>query len=389
MKTFLITDYGVQADDSRLQTKEIQNVLDMCRDGGGTVIIPCGTFYVSSLYMHSDTTLFLESGARLIGSEECDDYEVFPFPEGMVDRSDMEMIRQYYGKPWAEYRRAIISAYCEHNLTIIGEQDSIMDGRNCYDPNGEEGYRGPHGIYFTNCENITLHGYTIQHTGNFMHQLDLCKNTTVTNVTCYSGSDAIHLHHCDNTLIDSCKFHTGDDCIAGIYVTNLLVRRCDLNTSCDVFRIGGVHIHVEDCHIHGPGIWPHRKTVVRGKHDELPQDQGRHNTICVMIYFSSVHFPDPEPSHDIVFRNCLVENVDRFLIYDPADILEKGTNLVEVSLENVTFIGLDTSSYVRAPEDNPLQIRMKNVRASFRENAACTLGLFDGSDPNTHITEEV
>ena len=389
MKTFLITDYGVQADSSRLQTREIQNVLDMCRDGGGTVIIPCGTFHVSSLYMHSDTTLFLESGARLIGSEECDDYEVFPFPEGMVDRSDMEMIRQYYGKPWAEYRRAIISAYCEHNLTIIGEQDSVIDGRNCYDPNGEEGYRGPHGIYFTNCENITLHGYTIQHTGNFMHQLDLCKNTTVTNVTCYSGSDAIHLHHCDNTLIDSCKFHTGDDCIAGIYVTNLLVRRCDLNTSCDVFRIGGVHIHVEDCHIHGPGIWPHRKTVVRGKHDELPQDQGRHNTICVMIYFSSIHFPDPEPSHDIVFRNCLVENVDRFLIYDPADILEKGTDLTEVSLENVTFTGLDTSCHVRAPENNPLHIHLKNVRASFRENAACTIGLFDGSDPNTIITEQM
>ena len=84
-----------------------------------------------------------------------------------------------------------------------------------------------------------------------------------------------------------------------------------------------------------------------------------------------------------------MENVDRFLIYDPADILEKGTDLTEISLENVTFTGLDTSSYVHAPENNPLHIRMKNVHASFRENAACTLGLFDGSDPNTHITEQM
>ena len=385
MKLYKLTDYGVRPDIDELQTEQIQNVLDLCRDGGGQVIIPSGTYRCSGLYMHSDTTLYLESGACLLGSEECDDYKVFPFPEGMQDRSDMEMIRAYYGKPWQEYRRAIISAYCEHNLTIIGEEDSIIDGQNCYDPNGEEGYRGPHGIYFSNCENIHLHGYTIQHSGNFMHQLDLCKNTTVTNVTCYGGSDGIHLHHCDNTLIDGCKFHTGDDCIAGIYVTNLLVRRCDLNTSCDVFRIGGVHIHVEDCHIHGPGLWPHRMTVVRGKHDELPQNEGRHNTICVMIYFASIHYPDPEPSHDIVFRNCQIDGVDRFLIYDPANEIQSGAYLTEVHLNHVTFTDLNEPSFVRAPADAPLTIHMNDVKASFREGTIFNTGVFDGLDPHTYL----
>ena len=184
MKQYIITEYSVTPDIGVLQTDEMQAVLDLCRDGGGYVIVPRGTYRVAGLYLHSDTTLYLEAGARLIGSDECSDYRVFPFPEGMQDRSDMEMIRAYYGKPWEEYRRAIITSYCEHNLTIIGEEDSVIDGPNCYDPDGEEGYRGPHGIYFSNCENIHLHGYTIQHTGNFMHQLDLCKNTTVTNVTC-------------------------------------------------------------------------------------------------------------------------------------------------------------------------------------------------------------
>ncbi len=383
MKIYNILEHGVVADSPALQTAEIQSVLDLCRDGGGKVIFPAGTYRVAGLYMHSDTTIYLESGCRLVGSDNCDDYEIFPFPDGVADYSDMLLLRRYYGKPWDAYRRSIISAYGEHNLAIIGEDDSIIDGVHCYDPDGEEGYRGPHMIYFTNCDNITLHGYTAQYAGNFMHQLDKCNHTTMTNVTCIGGSDGIHLHYCDDTLIDGCVFHTGDDCIAGIYVTNLRVRRCELNTSCDVFRIGGVHILVEDCHIHGPGIWPHRVTVVRGKNDELPQSEGRHNTICVMIYFASIDTPDPEPSHDIVFRNCRVDGVDTFLNYCHLDLLSAGTHLTEVVLDNVAFTGLNAPSYVIAPEDDPLYVRMKGVTAAFRENAADPAGVFDGRDPHT------
>ncbi len=385
MKIYNILEYGVKSGSADLQTEEIQSVLDLCRDGGGKVIFPRGLYRTAGLYIHSNTTLYLESGCLIEGSDNCEDYKVFPFPEGMQDRSDMEMIRQYYGKPWAEYRRAIFSAYREQNIAIIGEEGSVIDGVNCYDPHGEEGYRGPHGIYLTNCTNITLHGYTVQNTGNFMHQLDLCKNITVTNVTCYNGSDAIHLHHCDDTLIDGCKFETGDDCIAGIYVTNLHVRRCDLNTSCDVFRIGGVHILVEDCYIHGPGVWPHRVSIVKGKNNELPRHMGRHNTCCVMIYFASIHYPDPEPSHDIIFRNCNIDNVDRFLIYNPEDIIERGTNLTGITLENINFTGLLAPSVACPPEEAPLTVHMKNVTASFRENALSDAGVFDETNPNINI----
>lgn len=388
MKIYNILEHGVSANSPALQTAEIQAVLDLCKDGGGKVIFPAGKYRVAGLYMHSDTTIYLESGAIIEGSDNCDDYAIFPFPEGVTDYSDMLLLLQYYGKPWDAYRRAIISAYGEHNLSIIGEEGSVIDGVHCYDPNGEEGYRGPHMIYFTNCDNITFHGYTAQFAGNFMHQLDKCNHTTMTNVTCIGGSDGIHLHYCDDTLIDGCVFQTGDDCIAGIYVTNLRVRRCELNTSCDVFRIGGVHILVEDCHIYGPGIWPHRMTVVRGRNDELPQNEGRHNTICVMIYFSSVDNPDPEPSRDIVFRNCRVDGVDTFLIYSPEDLLMKGTALTEVTVENTVFTGLLSPSYIVGDEQEPLTVYTKNVTVSYRDPDENKICLFHESSRNMTVVSE-
>ncbi|MCR5689650.1 MAG: right-handed parallel beta-helix repeat-containing protein, partial [Clostridiales bacterium] len=309
-----IADCGVRPDADHPQTREIQEVLDLCENGGGTVVIPQGTYLVSSLLLHSDTTLYLNSGAVLLGSEECGDYAVYDAPEGVSLRTDMEMIPQYFGyKKRAEYRRAMISAYGEKNVSVIGEPGSVIDGQNCYDPDGEEGYRGPHGIFLSNCENITLRGYTIRHSGNFMHQLDACENVTMTDVTCLGGSDGIHLHCCVNTVIERCVFRTGDDCIAGINVKDLRVNNCVLNSSCQAFRIGGVGILAENCHVYGPGCYPHRVTVVRSKTDVLPREAGRHDLISLMIFFASESYPAKEHSRNIVFRNMIVENAGHVL----------------------------------------------------------------------------
>ena len=149
MKKYRLTDYDVKPNCSDLQTKEIQAVLDFCKEEGGIVVVPKGRFYLAAVRMWSNTTLYLESGAELYGSENCEDYEIFSVPDTVEMRSDMELITQYYGKTWETYRRAIITAYGQDNISIIGEPGSIIDGRNCYDPNGEENYRGPHIIFLT------------------------------------------------------------------------------------------------------------------------------------------------------------------------------------------------------------------------------------------------
>lgn len=371
-RVYRATDYGVKADWSELQTEQLQAVFDLCRENGGVVVLSAGTYRTGGLRMWSDTTLKLESGARLIGSDVCEDYAIYDVPEGVELRTDMEMITQYYeNRPWAAYRRAILSVYGGKNICIIGEKDSLIDGDDCTDPFGEEGYRGPHGIFITNVENIRLEGYTIANCGNFMHQIDNCSNITMQHVTCIGGSDGVHLHCCRHTLIEDCVFHTGDDCIAGINMEDLVVRRCEINTSCDAFRAGGTDILVEECRIWGPGIYPHRMTVVqnrgtelvRDKRNTLPRECGRHNMVCVFIHFSSIHHPNPSPFRNVVFRNCVIENADRFLIYTPEDdLIQQGTALQDMTLENVTFIGLKGSSKVNVPEGETLTIRMKDTQ---------------------------
>ena len=384
MKKYLITDHGVKAGSAELQTKELQAVLDLCRDEGGTVVIPRGKFYTAALYMHSNTTLYLERGAMLCGSDNCDDYEVFEVPPHVQMRSDMELITQYYGKPWHTYRRAIISSYGERNVSIVGEPGSVIDGANCYDPDGEEGYRGPHAIFFSCCENVLFEGYTARHSGNFLHEANNCRNLVMRKVTCLGGSDGIHLHCTEGALIEDCIFKTGDDCIAGINIKDLLVRRCVLNTSCDLFRIGGVNIRVEDTYAYGPGYYPHRKTVVKGKGDELPREQGRHNLLHTVVYFASTNYPYA-PS-DIHFKNCVIENALDILGYTAdGGSLQSGSYLGELTLENVRFTDLKRASTPTATKEVPLTVRMKDVTVEFHESAEDKDAFALGENSNTTL----
>lgn len=387
LKKYVITEHGVIADSKELQTEAIQSVLDLCKENGGTVVIPRGRFYTAALYLHSNTTLYLERGAELYGSDNCDDYKVFPIPDHVEMRSDMELITQYYGKPWETYRRAIISSYGEKNVSIIGEVDSVIDGANCYDPDGEEGYRGPHAIFFSCCENVLFEGYTARHSGNFLHEANNCKNLTMRKVTCLGGSDGIHLHFTEGALIEDCLFKTGDDCIAGINIKDLLVRRCVLNTSCDLFRIGGVNINVEDCYAYGPGYYPHRKTVVKGKGDELPRTEGRHNLISVVVYFASMNYPYT-PS-DIHFKNCVIENAREILAYT-ADrhVLQCGTHLGALTLENVRFIDLNKTSRPIGDKNEPLTVIMKNVSVEFADSSTDTEAFTLGENCYTTLIVE-
>ena len=370
MNIYNVLDYGIQANTSQLQTAQLQAVLDLCKNGGGKVIFPAGTYRIASLRLWSDTTLYFETGVKLIGSENCNDYTVFDLGKDFEYFTDSEAFahNRGYRRP-DTYRRAMLSAFGVRNIAIIGEPGSVIDGMHCYDPKGEENFRGPHGIFLSSCQNITLTGYTIQHTGNFMHQLDNCENVILERVTALAGHDGIHLHCCRNMRIQNCTFITGDDCIAGADVEDVTVSNCHLNTSCNTFRIGGSNILIENCTAEGPGYYPHLLSVVKGPAFDFQRTDGRHNTVCFLNYFSSKYFENRKPA-DITVRNCRIKDVDQLLYYDVREPLHNVANLKAVVFEYVTATGLKRPSTARAAKETPLTVMLKNVTMAFSDNAA-------------------
>lgn len=348
---------GLYAGSDVLVTKEIQQVIDRCRDnGGGRVLIPEGEYHIASLMLYSDITLYLEAGAKLIGSTDWQDYTDFHVPSTLAYHHSQRIIDAWNLPP--HYFNAMITAVEARNVAIIGEEGSEINGADCFDPNGEEKFRGPMGIVMCKCSEITLRGYKFVDSANWSHQLDSCVNVQIDHVTVLAGHDGFNVHHCTNVCIEDCEIKTGDDCIAGYDARNVYVRNCYMNTSCNAFRFGGVNLTVEKCTVEGPGIYPHRVS-------------GRHNLLYAFEYYSLQDDDIRENSGNWKICDCSFRNIDGFIHYVFGDIKEHQTNrpMEHMLVENCEISGLLKTSAYKGVENTQGSIVFSNVSIGFRKEA--------------------
>lgn len=341
-------------EPGRLQTAYIQQALDCCRDnGGGQVTLGDGVWHIGSVRLYSNTTLHLSAGTWLVASDDWRDYENFHVPS-TLGYLKSPFVVQAWNLP-EHYIVAPIVAFDAENVAVTGEPGAVIDGSDCFDPAGEEKFRGPMGMVFSRCRNVTLKGYTYQNAANWAHQLDSCTCVHMDNVTVLAGHDGINIHHCVGVKIENCDFRTGDDCVAGYDAVNVVIRNCGFNTSCNSFRFGGRNLLVEDCRFWGPGQYPHRVS-------------GRHNTIYVIEYYAMRYDDCRVDSENWLFRNCSFDGIDGFVNYRYGKLwMHDARPLRDLTLENVTMTNFSQPSVLIPEAGNPVTVTMKNATMTWRD----------------------
>ena len=317
--TFSVPDFGAAPDSGILQTKKIQAAIDCCfENGGGTVIIPAGTYKTGCILLRSNVTLRLQRGAVLLGSRDPADYAIaFPAaPAHPPVTATRETV--FLQKTASRWGNALIRALYAENIAVIGEEGSVIDGADCFDEQGEENYRGPHGIAVHQCCGVTLSGYTVQNSGNWAHNISYSHNVTCTDVKVLAGHDGIHISECKNIEIDHCDFYTGDDCVAGFANMNVTVTNCNLNSACSAMRFGGTNVLVKNCRFFGPGKYLFRGSLTpEEKRACAPSatcsDGHRYNMLSAFTYYADHKLHIEELPSNIVITDCVFENADRFL----------------------------------------------------------------------------
>ena len=355
-------DLELPQESGGLQTAYIQKALDACRDaGGGQVNLGNGVWPIGSVRMYSNTTLHLSAETKLVASEDIRDYEDFHVPS-TLGYLKSPFVVEAWNLP-EHYIMAPIVAFDAENVAVIGEPGSVIDGSDCFDPAGEEKFRGPMGMVFSRCRGVTLKGYTYRNAANWAHQLDSCTNVHVENVTVLAGHDGINIHHCVGVTIENCDFRTGDDCVAGYNAENVVIRNCGFNTSCNSFRFGGKNLLVEDCRFWGPGEYPHRVS-------------GRHNTIYAIEYYAIRYDDIRVDSENWIFRNCTFDSIDGFINYRYGKLwMHDARPLRDLTLENVTINNLSEPSVMIPAAGNPMTLTMKNAELTWR-NGVPAEGMF-------------
>lgn len=315
--------------DQNLQiTPLIQAAIDSCsKAGGGTVYFPSGNYLTGGIHLKSNVTLSFEKGAVLKGSDNYLDYGTGKRSEGLINGDSLT------------------------NIKIIGE--GVIDGVDCKNPIGEEGFRGPHAIRLTSCKNIVIRDIQIIRSGNWAINCRYCSNAEVENVKIRGGHDGLHTRFCDNFRVKGCDFRTGDDCFAGNDNHDFTISDCKINTSCNGFRLGCQNLVIENCKIWGPGEYKHLS-------------QNRNNMLAAFVHFSPKDDRSQIVSGNWLVKNITIDNVDNVYRYNFENGLwQTGQPVSDIKFENIKASGVLKTFSILGDSARRLKLSIQN--ASFTE----------------------
>ena len=381
--TYDIQSFGARADGT-LCTKSIQDAIDACfLGGGGEVTVPQGTFLTGGLRLRSGVTLHLLENAVLLGSIDPEDYctylqdKIEPISEEercaiAPNVADAERSgRSAY--PYSRWNNAIIRAIHAENIAIIGEKGSKINGQNCYDPQGEEKYRGPHAINMWYCKNVTLEGYTIVDSANWAHAIQNSENITARRLTVLGGHDGFDVRTCDNVLIEDSRFLTGDDGLAGYDNRDVTVRNCYYESSCSVFRFGGTRVLIENCESRPSATYAFRGSLSdEEKQNRAMAEIGKHRDLCksLFLYYCDMRAIIRETPGDILIKNCRFGKSGKILHLPFGHIWCCNRSLDNITFENCSFEDILDPIVLESPEEEPFSlVAMKNCTIKAREGA--------------------
>ena len=229
--------YGIVPDGATDNTGKLQAALSTCPPGG-TVYVPAGRYRTASLFLKSDTTLYLEKDAVLLGDNDRTHYPILPGVLPSENEVDEYYLTGWEGNPLDSFA-ALINVTQSHNVVITGEGVLDADAQNgdwWQDPKKKRISWRPRTVAITDSQNVVLHGVTVQNSYSwtihpmFTEDLDLL-DFRINNPYNAPNTDGIDPESCVNTRIIGANIHVGDDCIAmkasKVFLGMKLKKSCD------------------------------------------------------------------------------------------------------------------------------------------------------------------
>lgn len=314
---------------SGLMTKTLQDAIDwVSASGGGTVTLTGGVYQTGGISLKSHVTLEISEGAVLEGSENWKDY----------------------GNGKDSWNDGLIYADGAEDIKLCGS--GLIDGKDCKNPEGEEGFRGPHAIHFINCKNVEVHDLSIQNSANYAFFQEDCQNGKVSHLHIRAGHDGAHLRRCQDYTFHDCVFHTGDDGFAGCYNRQILVEDCEVNSSCNAFRFGGDYVTVRRCKLWSPGKYQHKIS-------------GHSRMLAAFVHFAPGMKDNPAaiPSDHWLIEDITVENATYILFYDNMEGLwQEAKPIQRMTLRNIDATGVIAPFKVVGDYLGTLDLTLENIR---------------------------
>jgi polygalacturonase len=246
---FNVRNFGAVGDGVHLDSPAINRAIAAAvAAGGGTVLVPAGTYLSGSIHLQSNLRLLIDSGATILGAPQ--NLNAYDFTEPWTNKPYQDGGHTYFhnsliwgenitnvfitgngtidggGSPqadhWCEPEKAT-NADLETVAGGIVRADEYLDqlsrhseGRHGVSTWGAEVKNGAvrlgnKAIALKRCRNILIRDITIFHGGHFAILVTGCDNLTVDNVTLDTNRDGIDIDGCHNVVVSNCRINTPAD----------------------------------------------------------------------------------------------------------------------------------------------------------------------------------
>ena len=254
--TFNVRDFGACGDGISKDTEAIQNAADAAyADGGGTVVIPAGTYLTGALFFRNGVNLEIQEGAVLVSTVDSDDFPQIP--------TRFEGTEKYW-------RCALLNFDNSRDVHVYGGGTILGRGQEWSKYKNKDGLWGrPRMICFTDCPGGSIEGLTMKDHASWCLHILYTDGFTIDNlhisVSSYvPSSDGVDIDSSCNIMMTDVYTYVTDDCLSiksgknedgrkvGRPSMNIIVRNCNFDGGHGVAmgsEISGCirNVLIEDC----------------------------------------------------------------------------------------------------------------------------------------------
>lgn len=366
-------------------TEKLQNAIDKANEND-LIIIEKGIYYITSLVLKSNMTLYIKKGALLTCSTNEDDYKEID-GEVVFQDGTIKQIGTWEGDP-KRMKLSILSAFEKENIHIVGQ--GTIDGNaqlsTWWINHKQKPYARPHMIYLNHCKNVFVQGIHIKNSPQWTVHPFFSNNVgfydfAITNPKISPNTDGLNPQCCNGVTIIGLHFSVGDDCIAiksgKMYIgkkyrqpcENILIRNCLMQFGHGAVVLGsemsgGVkNLTVERCYFDHTDRGLRIKTR-RGRGDTAIIDNVEFNDIYMdnvltPLVINMFYFCDPDGKTEYVWSK------EKLPVDDRTPYLGKFT------FNNITAINAEVCSgyFYGLPEQPIKEININHSTFSFKEDA--------------------
>ena len=196
-----VKSFGAVGDGVTKDTAAIQKAIESCASaGGGIVEVPAGTYLSAPLYMRSNVTLQVDTGATLDASKTLSDYTI---PAGVTVKEPV---------------LAFINGYKISNVGITG--GGLINGEgSVWWSTGKAAHDRPRLIELAYATTVTVTGVHLENAGS-MHLFFFgsssisVSNVTITAPSSSPNTDGIDFSYSHDATVNGATIDTGDDNVA-------------------------------------------------------------------------------------------------------------------------------------------------------------------------------